>query len=211
MLVNRHRQSLLPEATILSRMTGSRTGFSRSLAAIAIAATTSLMLSSCGGGEEPSDPGTASSSTPASPESSSAAGGTAEIEGAQFTAPAGWEVRTEDSSYVLGAPYDDHPTGAGIFNTDSTLASDVDELAEAALSRVETAYPDGKRLPDVTYGGNTFFHLRGTNNTERFDQYGTLAGDSAVVVAWSFNPEWVTREEADEFIEQVMPSFKYEG
>lgn len=196
-------------------MTGSRTGFSRSLTAIAVSAMTALVLCSCGGGEEPSGPDASSSpSSPATSESSAAsggAGGTAEINGATLTAPAGWEVEFEDSSYVLSAPDDDHPTGVGVFNADVTLASDVDELAEAALSRVETAYPDGKRLPDVKYGGSTFFHLRGTNATERFDHYGTVVGDSEVVVAWSFNPEWVTRDEADEFINQVMPSFKFEG
>ncbi|GGR46594.1 hypothetical protein J2S40_003709 [Nocardioides luteus] len=63
----------------------------------------------------------------------------------------------------------------------------------------------------MKYGGSTFFHLRGTNETERFDHYGTVVGDSEVVVAWSFNPEWVTREEADAFIEQVMPTFKFGG
>src|SRR5688572_4699236 len=115
-------------------MTGSRTGFSRSLTAIAVSAMTALVLCSCGGGDEPSGPDASSSPSSPATESSAAsggAGGTAEINGATLTAPAGWEVEFEDSSYVLSAPDDDHPTGVGVFNADVTLASDVDELAEA--------------------------------------------------------------------------------
>ncbi|MER7558132.1 hypothetical protein ABTZ46_14400 [Nocardioides sp. NPDC126508] len=185
-----------------------------------VATMTSLALCSCSGGsDEPSgheSPATASSGSSAgseSPSAPAAEGETAELDGAQFTAPTGWYVKPEDGSYVIGAPddADGFSPGSGIFNVGTTLASDVDELAEAALSRVETAYPDGKRLPDVKYGGSTFFHLRGTNDTERFDHYGTVVGGSEVLVAWSFNPKWVTREETDELINQVMPSFKFEG
>ncbi|MDQ4113203.1 MAG: hypothetical protein M3306_19220 [Actinomycetota bacterium] len=196
-------------------MTGSRTGFPRSLTAIAVSAFTALVLCSCGGGDEP--PGPDASSSPSSPETSESstapggAGGTAEINGATLTAPAGWEVEFEDSSYVLSAPDDDHPTGSGIFNADVTLASDVNELAEAAMPGVKELFPDAKRLKDVTYGGTVFFHLRGSNNTEVYDLYGAVVGDSEAEVAWSFNPEWVTRDEADEFINQVMPTFKFEG
>lgn len=185
-----------------------------------VATVASFVLCSCGSGtDEPSDPeptATASSGTSAgsgSPTAPAAEGETAELDGAQFTAPSGWYVKPEDGSYVIGAPDDEDgfSPGSGIFNVGTTLASDVDQLAKASIGRVETAYPDGKRLPDVKYGGTTFFHLRGSNSTETFDQYGAVVGDSQVFVAWSFNPELVSRKEVDELINQVMPSFKFEG
>ncbi|SDK26986.1 hypothetical protein SAMN05428985_103326 [Nocardioides sp. YR527] len=76
---------------------------------------------------------------------------------------------------------------------------------------IKELFPDAERLKDVTYGGTVFFHLRGSSDTEVYDLYGAVVGESEAEVAWSFNPEWVTRDEADEFINQVMPSFKFEG
>lgn len=198
-------------------MTGSRTLPSSRSAAAIVAALTAFTLCSCGAAtDEPSDPATASSGTPAgsaSPTAPTAEEKTAELEGAKFTAPSGWYVKPEDGSYIIGAPddADGFSPGSGIFNVGTTLASDVDQLAKASIGRVETAYPDGKRLPDVEYGGTTFFHLRGSNSTEMFDQYGAVVGDSQVFVAWSFNPEFASRKEVDELISQVMPSFEFEG
>lgn len=195
-------------------MTRSRTGFSRSLTTIAAAAAAVIVLSSCGGEDEPSGPDSTPTSSPEAPTSTSTPsgeGGTAEINGAQITAPAGWEVEFEDSSYVLSAPHADHPTGMGIFNADVTLASDVDELAESALPGVKKLFPNVKRLQDEEYGGVKFFHLRGSSETEAYDLYGAVVDGSEAEVAWSFNPEWVTADEANEYIEQVMPSFKFEG
>ena len=185
--------------------------------AVAIVTTmATFVLCSCAGGTDPSDPEsteTASTGTSTASESPSADGETAELDGAQFTAPSGWYIKPEDGSYVIGAPddADGFSPGSGIFNVGTTLASNVDQLAKASIGRVETAYPDGKRLPDVTYGGTKFFHLRGSNSAETFDEYGAVVGDSQVFVAWSFNPEFVSRKEVDELINQVMPSFKFEG
>ncbi|MFE6506511.1 hypothetical protein ACFVDI_10815 [Nocardioides sp. NPDC057767] len=198
-------------------MTGSRTLPSSRSAMAVVAAIASLVLCSCGGGaDQPSDPATAPSGTAAGSESPTAPTveeKTAELDGVKFTAPSGWYVKPEDGSYVIGAPEDadGFSPGSGIFNVGTTLASDVDQLAKAAIGRVETAYPDGKRLPDVKYGGTTFFHLRGSNSAETFDQYGAVVGDRQVFVAWSFNPEFVSRKEVDELINQVMPSFEFEG
>lgn len=121
-----------------------------------------------------------------------------------MTAPSKTERAT------LGTPVDSSGTsyGTGTFNADITLAGDTEELAEG---RLNVAGSDAKRLENVEFGGQTFFHIRELHGgIDSLDTYGTVIDGSEVTVAWAFNAELATREEIDGYINQVMPSFKFE-
>ncbi|MEU4451324.1 hypothetical protein AB0F44_08335 [Nocardioides sp. NPDC023903] len=173
-----------------------------------------VVLGGCGGDPE----GTSESATPSpSPTESTAPseqpGETqaVEVNGAQLEVPADWIVTAPSTSEraTLGAPKDasGHSYGSGIFNSDITLADDTEDLAESQ-SRVA---PKAKRLADVTFAGQTFFHFRELEGAESLDTYGTVIDGSEVTVAWGFNSKLATREQIDEYINQVMPSFKFVG
>lgn len=99
--------------------------------------------------------------------------------------------------------------GTGVFNADLTLADDIEDLAKAAAN---AAGGDAERLPDIKFGGQTFFHLRELHGgIDSIDTYGTVVDGSEVTVAWNFNAELATREQIDAWINQVMPTFKFEG
>ncbi|MEI7055072.1 hypothetical protein WBG06_04585 [Nocardioides sp. CCNWLW239] len=119
----------------------------------------------------------------------------------------------EDGSPVIGAPKDadGYSPGFGVLDADMTLSANTDELATTALEILKGSKPDAKRLPDVEYGGVTFYHLRSTNDVNSYDEYGAVIGDSEASVAWTFLNEFASREQMDEMINQVMPTFKFEG
>lgn len=119
----------------------------------------------------------------------------------------------EDGSPVIGAPKDadGYSPGFGVFDASLTLAADTDELAETALKILKGSKPEAKRLPDVEYGGVTFYHLRSTNDVNSYDEYGAVIGESEASVAWTFINDFASRAQMDELINQVMPTFKFEG
>lgn len=195
-------------------MTASRTGCAARLTAIVAAALAVVALGGCGG-----DPGgTSGSATPSpSPTESTAPSEqpkqtqVVEVNGAQLEVPADWIVTAPSTSEraTLGAPKDasGHSYGSGIFNADITLADDTEDLAESQ-SKVA---PKAKRLPDVTFADQTFFHFRELEGPESLDTYGTVIEGSEVTIAWGFNSELATRKQIDGWINQVMPTFKFVG
>ena len=120
-----------------------------------------------------------------------------------------WTVEQEDGSPIVSAPDDElgYSPGFGILNADITLAENTEELATAATNGESGT----KRLPNVKFGGVTFFHIRRGNDTNTFDTYGTVIGDSEVTVAWTFINEFANAEQRDELINQAMQTFKFEG
>ena len=134
------------------------------------------------------------------------------MNGAQFQVPSNWSVKGGGTQRAtLSTPEDASgtSTGTGIFNADVTLAENTEALAKV---QANAAGGDAKRLPDVKFGGQTFFHFRELHGgVDSLDTYGTVLDGSEVTVAWGFNAELATREEIDGYINQVMPSFKFTG
>ncbi|NGN91596.1 hypothetical protein G5C66_02425 [Nocardioides sp. KC13] len=186
----------------------------KSMAALAALAALGVGLTACGNenpsGTEPTGSGAASPSETTSTEPASE-WKVAELEGMQFKAPPDWSVSLEDGvSYVMGSPKDEqgYRAGRGIFNAGSSLALSLDELATTSRDNVIGDYSKVERLKDVTFGGTTFFHIRGSGEAQTYDLYGALVGDVEVSVAWSFNPDLATQKQIDGWINQVMPTFK---
>lgn len=101
--------------------------------------------------------------------------------------------------------------GRGIFGSSPTLdsAEAIDGAAESALAFHKSGGMDNvKRLPDVKFGGIRFYHVRGENSAEWLDDYGTVNDSNLITVLWSFNRGMVNRDQADELINQVMPTFE---
>lgn len=137
----------------------------------------------------------------------------AESDGVQLKAPSDWDVKLEDGSrYILSTPKDEngYEAGFGTLMTSSTLAMSTDDLATTSREAVIGDYSKVERLDDVKFGGTTFFHIRGTGESRTYDLYGALLGDSEVSVHWSFAGE-TPRKQIDEYINQVMETFKFEG
>lgn len=169
-----------------------------------------LAVSGCG--SSVGDPGEAASS-PVAGESATSAESPAESQlaeenGAQLTAPAGWKVEQEQASVAISAPKDDlgYSPGFGLLDADITLSENTQALASNVMKQ-----PGSKRLADVEFGGVTFFHVREGNDTNTFDTYGAVIDGTAVTVAWTFINDFASPKQIDELVNQVMPSFKYEG
>ena len=199
-------------------MTRSRTHSHPRLATIVVATMIAFTVTSCGSeNDKPSGPdGTVSpSGSPSeSPATTGGVGGTAELNGAQLQAPSGWQVRTEDGNPILNAPKDadGYSPGSGILDADITLAETTGELAKVSEKTLASqGYENLERLADTKFGGVTFFHLRGKSGNRSYDQYGTVIDDSQVTIDWNFTVALADRKQADELINQVMPSFKFEG
>lgn len=202
-------------------MTGSRKRPRVRFAAMIAALAAGFALSSCGGGsDEPSGPGTTpsgSSSSPAEPDASTSTGDSvvAEINGAQLQAPAGWSVSDEDGLATLTAPKDElgYAPGSAILNADVTLAGSTEELADTRLRGAKSeGFTNPERLADAEFAGVTFFHIRAKRGTKSsYDLYGAVIDGSEVVVAWEFIIEFADRKEADAMINEVMPTFKFNG
>ena len=135
------------------------------------------------------------------------------MEGAQFRAPSDWSVKMDGATYVFSSPKDSDgaSVGSGIFDAGPTLAMNTDDLATETRGNVVGDYAKVERLQDVKFGGTTFFHIRGTGEVQSYDLYGTLVGDIQVTVAWYFNTKLATAEQIAAWINQVMPTFKFEG
>lgn len=132
----------------------------------------------------------------------------AEVNGAQLTAPSGWKVEQGQARVIISAPKDDlgYSPGFGLLDADITLSESTQALAANAMKR-----SGAKRLADVEFGGVTFFHVREGNDKNTFDTYGAVIGESQVTVAWTFINDFASPKQIDELVNQVMPSFKFEG
>lgn len=176
-----------------------------------MAAIASVVLSACGGASDgPSE--SASASPSATQETSAAAGESqvADLDGAQLLAPADWKVEFTDPHWIIDPPANDGGSAGGaVFDVDdASLAGDTEELA---VARLEAAGPDGKRLPDVEYGGVTFYHIQEQTAVNRFDSYGALVDGSVVTVEWTFIKDLASAKQIDGWIDQLMSTFKFEG
>lgn len=172
------------------------------------------------GSDDPSGTESTAAGSPSGDASSSAAATepaadwqVAESDGVQLKAPSDWDVKLEDGTrYILSTPKDEngYEAGFGTLMTGSTLAMSTDDLATTSREAVIGDYSKVERLDDVKFGGTTFFHIRGTGESRTYDLYGALLGDSEVSVHWSFAGD-TPRKEIDEYINQVMETFKFEG
>lgn len=192
-------------------MTASRTGVAaRHFIAIAGSAIFAFAVAACGGsGEDPEGtPSSASATESASSAKSPDESHLAEVNGAQFTAPADWTVEQGQARVTISAPKDDggYSPGFGLLDADLTLAESTEALASDTMKT-----SGAKRLADVEFGGVTFFHVREGNETNTFDTYGAVIGDSEVTVAWTFINDFASPKQIDDLVNQVMPSFKFEG
>lgn len=155
-------------------MTASRTGRpARRLTVLAISVVATAVLSACGSGsDDPSGPTSSpAATTSGAPTESAGELQVADQNGAQLSAPADWNVRFDDPYWLIDAPGEGGGSpGGAVFDADSaSLARNTEELA---VARLNAAGADGKRLPDVKYGGYTFFHIREGNDTNTFENYG---------------------------------------
>lgn len=192
-------------------MTASRTGLAaRRFVAIVGSVVVATVVGACGGsGDEPD--GTPSSPTAeesATSSESPAGSQLAQMNGAQFSAPAGWEVEETATRVKIRAPEDDlgYSPGFGLLDADITLSESTEALATNAMEQ-----PGAKRLSDVEFGGVKFFHIREGNGTNTFDTYGAVIDGSRVTVTWTFLNDLASPKQIDELVNQVMPSFKFEG
>ena len=91
--------------------------------------------------------------------------------------PSDWSVNGGGTQRAtLTVPEDTTGTsyGTGVFNADVTLARNLDEFAKVATN---AAGGDAKRLQDVEFGDQTFFHLRELHGgIDSIDTYGALVG-----------------------------------
>ncbi|MBG6094183.1 hypothetical protein [Nocardioides luteus] len=133
----------------------------------------------------------------------------AEVNGAQLSAPAEWRVEPAQSSrMIISAPKDDlgYSPGFALLHANVTLSEDTEALAVNTLK-----LPGAKRLADAEFGGVTFFHVREGNDTNTIDTYGAVVDGSAVTVTWTFLNDLASPKQIDDLVNQVMPSFKFEG
>lgn len=207
-------------ADTLSAMSRPRThSMLRAIVVVATVAATGAGLTACGAGDpsgkKPTESGSASPSNPKSSSPSSPASDQqiANLDGAQFSAPADWKVSKEGTTYVFGSPKDESGAGvgSGIFDAEPTLALSTEDLAKESQASLPGKYTKVERLKDENFGGTTFFHIRGSGESQTFDLYGALVGDIQVEVGWYFTAELATRKQIDVWINQVMPTFTFKG
>lgn len=192
-------------------MTSSRRNLAaRRFVAIVVSGVVAVALGACGGSGDAPDGTTSSqaaeeSATTTEPPAESQV---AEVNGAQFTAPSGWTVEQGQARVVISAPKDElgYSPGFGLLDADITLSEGTQALASNAMKM-----SGAKRLADVEFGGVTFFHVREVSDTNTIDTYGAVIDGSAVTVAWTFLNDLASPKQIDELVNQVMPSFKFEG
>lgn len=192
-------------------MTSSRRNLAaRRFVAIVVSGVVAAAVGACGGSGDAPDGTTSSQAAEESATSTEppAESQVAEVNGAQFTAPSGWTVEQGQARVVISAPKDElgYSPGFGLLDADITLSEGTQALASNAMKM-----SGAKRLADVEFGGVTFFHVREGNDTNTIDTYGAVIGGSAVTVAWTFINDFASPEQIDELVNQVMPSFKFEG
>lgn len=196
-------------------MTPSRTGYVVRFAAVAVSASAAVALVGCGstGGSSGSPSRSAPhSATPSGEASSTAEPLAIEVNGAQLQVPSDWSVKGGGTQRAtLSTPKDASgtSTGTGIVNADITLAENTEALAKV---QANAAAGKAKRMPDVKFGEQKFFHYRELHGgVDSLDTYGTVLKGSEVTVAWGFNAKLATRKQIDGYINQVMPTFKFKG
>lgn len=182
---------------------------------IAVAATSTLLASitACGGktdspGADPSS--NASPATSASPTGSTAASQVAALEGGQVLVPADWTFEDGGSGLILQPPKSSGGVrpGSGAFRSSSTLAYE-DELDAAAEVDLESlgGYDRVQRLPDVRFGGVTFYHIQAEDDATWVDKFVAIHNGRQFSIRWLFT-HVIERKRATELINQVMPTFK---
>ncbi|MGY0387745.1 hypothetical protein ACWZJV_12305 [Nocardioides sp. WG-D5] len=176
---------------------------------------TTIALVGCGSAEGPSGSPNSTVSPSGQPSTDATPTGepqSIEVNGAQLQAPPDWSVKGGGAQRAtLSTPENASgtSTGTAIFNADITLAENTEALAKV---QANAAGGDAERLPDVKFGGQTFFHYRELHGgVDSLDTYGTVIDGSEVTVAWGFNAKLTTREQIDGYINQVMPTFKFVG
>lgn len=186
--ISRRRPRLLTLTTMPpTRARTRRLGSTSTISVIAILVVT---LSACGSTDGPDEGATKSSgSSTGQPSASSAdpnAGWhTARDDGGQFLVPPDWEVEEIATGFALKAPQQragGSRVGDGIFGSSTTLdsAEAIDDAADVGVAfHKKGGYETVERLPDVTFGGVTFYHVRGQDSGTRLDDYGTV-NDSQV-------------------------------
>lgn len=190
-------------------MSSSRMGLAaRRFMIVAGSTALAIAIGACGGSgsDNTASPSAAAKGSATSTESSSASQ-LAEVNGARFTAPAGWEVEQGESRIIISAPEDDlgYSPGFGLLDADITLSEDTQALASSVMKQ-----PGARRLRDVEFGGVRFFHVREGNDTNTIDTYGAVVDGSSVTVTWTFINDMASPKQIDELVNQVMPSFKFE-
>lgn len=188
-----------------------------STSAVVVIALLGVTLSACGSTDDPGEGATSASPTsPASASSSESSVGwhPAKDDGGQFLVPPDWDVEEGPTGLELQAPPQREGgarVGGGTFTSNPTLDSEdaIDSAAEVSLKFSKKAGQDKvERLPDVTLGGVRFYHVRGENDAQWVDEYGTVHNEQLVGVLWMFNRGMVDRKQTDEMINQVMSTFE---
>lgn len=91
------------------------------------------------------------------------------------------------------------------------VASEVNRIAGVAAHTLQASgYTQMRRMPNVTYGGVPFYHLRYTGDNYLHDEYGTVTSDAEkqITISWLFHPAAIDQAGADKIINQVMPTFR---
>ncbi|MBC7279171.1 hypothetical protein [Nocardioides sp.] len=198
--------------------TRARTRHLVSTSVVAVVALLGATLSACSSAEDP-DEGATSSASPSREPSESSAGPTdgwhtAADEGGQFLVPPDWNVEKVATGHNLQAPVEGEGgfrLGGGILTSRPTLesATAIDDAAAARVAYDKKAgYDKVTRLPDLTFGGLTFYHVRAEDPETWIDDYGTVSDGQRVTILWQFKRELVDRKQTDELINQVMPTFE---
>lgn len=176
-----------------------------------------VTLSACSSANGPDEGATSSSpSREASASSAAPKDGwhTAVDEGGQFLVPPDWNVEKVATGHDLQAPLEREGgfrLGGGVFTSRPTLesATAIDDAAAARVAYDKKAgYDKVTRLPDVTFGGLTFYHVRAEDPETWIDDYGTVSDGQRITVLWHFKRGLVDRKQTDELINQVMPTFE---
>lgn len=186
--------------------------------AVAVIAILGVTLSACGSGKDPEE-GATSSNSPTSEQSATSADPNAgwhaaKVEGGQLLVPPEWDVEEGYTGPQLQAPRQREGgvrVGGGSLGSEITIdsATAIDDAGDTALAFHKSQGMDKvERLPDVTFGGVKFYHVRGEDSARWLDAYGTVNEGQLISILWTFNRGLVDRKETDEMLNQVMPTFK---
>ncbi|MEU6137587.1 hypothetical protein [Nocardioides sp. NPDC047086] len=178
-----------------------------------------VTLSGCGSTDEPNGGSSTSASSPSSQPSASSADPNAgwhpaKDEGGQFLVPPDWDVEQGDTGPQLQAPPQREGgvrVGGGSLGSSPTLdsADAIDTAAEVSLKFHKSAGLENvERLPDETFGGVRFYHIRGEDSADWTDDYGTVTNGQLITILWHFHRGMVDRKQTDELLNQVMPTFE---
>lgn len=177
-----------------------------------------LTMSACGSTDDPGGSDTSTTSSPSNEPTASApdpkAGWhVAEDDGGRFFVPPDWDVEEGDTGLELQAPRQREGgvrVGGGSLGSSPTIDSSdaIDDAGDTALEFHRNGSAKVERLPDVTFGGVRFYHVRGEDSAQWLDDYGTVDNGQLTTVLWTFNREMVDRGQTDELIDQVMSTFE---